>query len=623
MNKLFTFLTGMALIGSLSACSNDEPVKGTDQGNSGEESTFYLNVRIVDSQSISRADDNTNDGGYVDGNANEHKVKTAHFFFFNDQKIFLKEVSIWNADSNLPGNNDNIELESNNQVILKNLTEKELPTYLITVLNAPEELINDIRGQVLTMDEVRNKIYNCLNRSKDEDGNDHDYFVMSTSCFKTNADINETATDAGGIIHHTRYSKDVYWANRLVSSDFKKEPKNELTDGDDVIDIYVERLAAKFSTKLDNSIFPVNVTIAGNENTEIDGSGVAATKVWVKILNFGVTGTEKKSYLSKNLDNPEYTYNDNPWLGWNDITRYRSFWGRSVNYGKDFTSDKKYETLDYPIFKNVNGSLDGDKAVYANETTNNVAKLQTSETDKYLKTAYVTNYVFTAKIYEDEECTKNLKLVKFGGVMYRIDQFKKFILRSLNEQNKLNFYRLVTTSTENEDGSTSVKQEWTQINENDIDFVKEGYETGIVKLVSNIGNSTLLYEKDSTDPIADAINKLNENLNFLFKTGADDFNYPESFNAMYYTVPVEHLNWVTSERPAIPTITAEGQYGVVRNHWYQLTVDNVFNLGNGVFDPDSETGDRLIPKNPTNESFAMGARIKILSWKIVKQNVDL
>lgn len=613
MNKLFTFLTGMALIGSLSACSNDEPVKGTDQGNSGEESTFYLNVRIVDSQSISRADDNTNDGGYVDGNANEHKVKTAHFFFFNDQKIFLKEVSIWNADSNLPENNDNIELESNNQVILKNLTEKELPTYLITVLNAPDELINDIRGQVLSMDEVRNKIYNCLNHSEE-----NDYFVMSTSCFKTNDGIDEEKVDAAGIIHNIRYSKDVYWANRLMPSDFKKEPKNELTSGDNVIDIYVERLAAKFSTQLEGSLFPVNVTIAGNENTEI-GSGVAATQVWVKMLNFGVTGTEKKSYLSKNLDNPEYTLT-NPWNGWNDITRYRSFWARSTNYGT--APDLNYETLDYPVFKDVNGSLDGKTAVYANETTNTVAQLQNNVTDKYLNVAHVTNYVFTAKIFEDEACTKPLKLVKFGGVMYRIDQFKKFILRSLNEQNKLNFYRLTTTTTDGEDG-TAVKNEWTQINENDIDFVKEGPETGIVKLVSNIGNSTLLYEKDSTDPIADAINKLNENLNFLFKTGADDFNYPESFNAMYYTVPVEHLNWVTSERPAIPTITAEGQYGVVRNHWYQLTVDNVFNLGNGVFDPDSETGDRLIPKNPSSESFAMGARIKILSWKIVKQNVDL
>lgn len=621
MNKLFTFLTGMALIGSLSACSNDEPVKNPDQGNAGDESTFYLNVRIVDAQSTSRAED----GGYEDGNKNEHEVKSAHFFFFDAQKIFLKEVSIWNADSNLPGDNDNIELESTNQVILKNLTRKELPTYLITVLNAPDSLITYIRDNVRTMDEVRNKLNNCLNRSKDEDNNDNDYFVMSTSCFKTDTDkdYKKLTKDANGIIHHTRYSKDVYWANLLEPSDFKDEPKDQLTEGDDVIDIYVERLAAKFSTKLDNSIFPVNVTIAGNENTEIDGSGVAATKIWVKILNFGVTGTEKNSYLSKNFDNSEYDLLTNPWSGWNDTIRCRSFWGRSVNYGKDFTSDTYYKTLDYPIFKNVKGTLDGDTAVYANETTNSVAILQNNETYKYLKTAYVTNYVFTAKIYEDEACTKELKLVKFGGVMYRIDQFKKFILRSLTEQNKLNFYRLVTTIKENEDGTKVEEYKWTQIDENDIDFVKEGVETGIVKLKTTIGDTTELYEKDSKEPIEGAIKKLNTNLNYLFKTGADDFNYPESFNAMYYTVPVEHLNWVTTERPAVPTITAEGEYGVVRNHWYQLTVDNIFNLGNGVFDPDSDEGDRLIPKNPTPESFAMGARIKILSWKIVKQNVDL
>ncbi len=70
-------------------------------------------------------------------------------------------------------------------------------------------------------------------------------------------------------------------------------------------------------------------------------------------------------------------------------------------------------------------------------------------------------------------------------------------------------------------------------------------------------------------------------------------------------------------------MSENGQYGVVRNHWYQIEVGKVFRLGQGVFDPSDNSTEDLIPDNPSKETFGMAANISILSWKVVKQSVDL
>ena len=63
----------------------------------------------------------------------------------------------------------------------------------------------------------------------------------------------------------------------------------------------------------------------------------------------------------------------------------------------------------------------------------------------------------------------------------------------------------------------------------------------------------------------------------------------------------------------------EADYGVVRNHYYQALINKVENLGSAVYDPD----EIIIPNNEDKETYYIGAQIYILSWKIVKQDVEL
>ena len=93
---------------------------------------------------------------------------------------------------------------------------------------------------------------------------------------------------------------------------------------------------------------------------------------------------------------------------------------------------------------------------------------------------------------------------------------------------------------------------------------------------------------------------------------------------MYYPIAIEHLNNPSTSESAI----VDAQYGVVRNHCYVVTINQVKALGNGVFVPEKvgETGpdpEPLIPETPKEPKYYVGARINILSWKIVSQGVTL
>ena len=59
---------------------------------------------------------------------------------------------------------------------------------------------------------------------------------------------------------------------------------------------------------------------------------------------------------------------------------------------------------------------------------------------------------------------------------------------------------------------------------------------------------------------------------------------------------------------------------VIRNHFYQLTINSVEGLGTPVYDPDEVIE---IFEKPTDEEYYIAAKIQILKWNIVSQNVAL
>ena len=78
----------------------------------------------------------------------------------------------------------------------------------------------------------------------------------------------------------------------------------------------------------------------------------------------------------------------------------------------------------------------------------------------------------------------------------------------------------------------------------------------------------------------------------------------------YYFSEIEHLGTLSD--------SATKRKGVVRNHIYNATINKLSGLGTPVFDPEEV----IIPTRPTEEDTYMAAQIKVLSWRVVNQNVE-
>ena len=77
----------------------------------------------------------------------------------------------------------------------------------------------------------------------------------------------------------------------------------------------------------------------------------------------------------------------------------------------------------------------------------------------------------------------------------------------------------------------------------------------------------------------------------------------------YYQIPIEHLS-STANAPL---------YGVIRNHWYRLTINGIAHVGEPVEDPE-----KPLPEIPEKETaYYLAAELHVLSWHVVEQGVTL
>lgn len=87
----------------------------------------------------------------------------------------------------------------------------------------------------------------------------------------------------------------------------------------------------------------------------------------------------------------------------------------------------------------------------------------------------------------------------------------------------------------------------------------------------------------------------------------------------YFNVPLKHI-WGangTSNKFDAQSVHL-GDYGVVRNHIYDLTINKITGLGTGIGDINQP----IVP--PTdNDQYYISAKLRILQWRLVKQSIDL
>ena len=601
MNKYFKFMSVAAVALLAAACSSDEPNGGPDT--TGKDGQAFMKVRI-----------NYADGGratagaFENGRDFEHTVSTARFFFYDDQQNYVTEASVWNGGNPNPANPDNIEYFGNNVLVLSGLDNNNFPKYMLTVLNAPagftskmtlQETADDIFAQAA--DKTDGGIYSGSN------------FIMSTSSYgRTDAD--EPA-----------------FVNVLTTGNFKLSASDALAENNSV-EVYVERLAAKVCVGVDNEaeglvydadkgMYKLRITVSGDPNDQDQaGDNIGAADVYIKFNGWALSNTRKSTHLCKDIASVTagLTFN------WDNAARgfFRSWWGASVGYGSAVsTADLNqfsFNELNKKFYNEMAAGVDNDTyktyVDYCAENTNTAEHFNSGKKNAegydLVNPQVVTSVLLGATTYMEvtENGVTELKpvdLILYNGLYFTDKALRDYAMRYVQGLDKLNYYTKV-------DG----KEEYHQLSADFAKVLTTGENASDVKVVADETAFTgkTIYTKNADGngytPVADnatVISALNTSLAKV--EGATGYKDGQ----MYYNIPIEHHYEATGKA------LEEGEYGVVRNHFYQLTVNSIKRLGHGVYDPTKD----IIPDEEEDPKYYVGAHINILSWKVVKQNVEL
>ncbi len=590
------------------------------------------------------------EGGFGSSLSEESGVSNAYFYFFDADGVLVSEGEVWKGEMSDNTSNENVDFTSGTEVILKGLTERNYPKYVVTVLNkpvdfAPGETLGEFEKQLSMGDASGIKA-----------GNN---FIMSTTSF-----ADQYSADNAKM-------KIPYFVTELSERDFHLEPITDLQMNDPV-NIYVERLASKVTVNLgsdmqDNAVkaiegdithylYEVDETVAGDENTD-DQDGMAVDKLYVELLGWKLNATARNSNMVKNINeewknsSKETDYNLGQGWTWNDPDNKRSYWGMSYNYdikyeyksnseGNTPENEKNADTwvnkyLQYVSLKGITGSplLGFGSHDYCAENTN-TAQNSTSSNNilKYKYSPAITSVLLKARVCTlgaDGNSIETQTLVRYKGELFTEKGYLDYVIKHLMATKGLNAYYLASENSEiGEKTYKHIDNQFVELKKlRDVPGYgsSEANIDGYYAVVPNGKfTSTTLYQKVEDGTFEEISDKSSQSGLFdVFNEDAEAIGYANGL--MYYNIPIEHINanYDYQDNGAGQSQTQllnEANYGIVRNHHYVVTITSVKNLGKGIVDENE-----VIVPDPKDylDTYYVGAEINILPWKVVVQNVEI
>lgn len=554
-NRFNYLMLGLAGL-AMTACSSDEP-GGDNTGKKGEER--FIGVTIVNSGLGTMADDtdpNPFPDGYEDGTEAENAVNNARCYFFNpDGSAFTVQPSGESWNDFVPTSTATPGAEENNVAYVCEGT-------VVLTFDENQQAENKIPAKMVA-------VLNIPAGATEFDKPTMSLDDLSALTVKYSETEIASLVNATGnfFMSNSVYRADdgtsVVNATEIQSTDIKTS--HDLAK-ESPVSIYVERMAAKITVDEKTTTFPIyKYSDKEGENeqytfTYTDENGQTKTEqLSVKILGFAPTKLAESSYVLKNID-PSWTAEELG-FGWNMPSRHRSFWATSTgsNFWDPFT------------FADVQAS--GFNAKYCLENTTDVADNRTK-------------MLVAAQIVDKEG--NAFEIAEWNGARYTVAGLKQYLATHLADK----LYTKVSDT------------EYKALDGNSIDFVLKSTEEGSDKYsVKPILKEGTYYKQTGentyeTVQVTAYNTALAKSPTMVWKNGLT-----------YYYFDIEHYG--TEGKP--------GQYGVVRNHVYKYTIDEVFGLGTPVFDPNI----KIDPENPKDKYSYIAAKINILSWHIVNKNVTL
>lgn len=582
MNKIKLIPLALAAF-MLSACSSEDTENG---GGNNNVDVSYLSVNIQNvGEVMSRAEYDQGGGTYEDGTEAESKISNVRFYFFNadgspyilhkskpeeTDKNWLTPTDDLNTDKDDHPNT--VEKISNTVLVIQN-DERTAPHSVVAVINSNSLTKTTLGDGALTLSELRgkqdNQFYTTTTTTPEK-------FVMANSIYMKD-DKEEYAVPVTGHVSTT-------------ADGAKANP----------IDIYVERVAAKVTTTCDTNKgwFVGNESWNKNKWTyQLADKLFSKYDVFVVVDGWSVADANGRATVEKaalvNGTKAKWTKDDLGIDPWTTGDYHRCFWETSVPFvdGTNAVLNKSFD--------NISSSI-ADGVVYT--MPNTPTATADFENEKKMENS-LTKVIVAAHLYykDDAGVAHKAEICKYKGIQYLS---KEDVLTVVANENKSKYFKK-TTTTNSEGQEVDV---YTSISKDDLTFATSAPEGGSAKLkdyevIPQIKSDAVIYDAD---------HNLVRDLTNANKELAINANKAQvrTEGRVYYYTPIRHL---ASEEGKL------GYYGVVRNHSYKVNLQKVSGFGTPVYDPDKV----IDPTLPEEEDIYLAARINVLSWRVVKSDVNL
>ena len=569
--KLFPFAC-VALM--MTACASDKEEMGGGTKPGSDPQYLAVNIVNVGATPTTRGTDD-----YENGTTDESTIKKVRFYFFNGDgsPYLIKNPGIAGVeggenknwleaspadDSSTSGTPSQIE-KITQTVLVINGVQSAAPAAIVAVVNPGTVDAATLKnGKTMRLSELRYSAVGSQFYKKDATTGAVSDFVMSNSVY-VNAGEDVCASLVAG---HVTTSAETA----------KAKP----------VDLYVERVVAKVTADVDNSAFKLGDG-TNWDNTQYgtkDPVGQSGDyNVYAVIEGWGLANENGKAEVEKQV-NKTWTDGTLGFTPWTTADYHRCFWETSVAFDAGAGANPSVN----PTFNQLKANMKDVLYTLPNTPGSEVTDLKNNDLTKFAVAATL-RYKDAAGNWHDAE------ICRYNGVsILGIDNLKKQVALTFSQ-----YY----TST---DATT-----YTQLSKDDIDFkdpdgTMQQYRVTPTLAADPAGTTKKYYTKTTsgTTPTFTEVDKAT----VLAAIEADKAEIRKDGRAYYY-VPIKHLGG-TGEL---------AEYGIVRNHFYKITLTGITGFGTPVYDPNKV----VRPAVPTYEDTYLAARVQVLQWRVVNQNASL
>ena len=268
---------------------------------------------------------------------------------------------------------------------------------------------------------------------------------------------------------------------------------------------------------------------------------------------------------------------------WTTSDYHRCFWESSVAFDAGSGGNQPVN----PTFNQLNAKMQDVLYTLPNTPNSTVTDLKNNNLTKFAVAA-------TLRYKDAAGNWQNAEICRYNGVsILGIDNLKRQVALTYSQ------YYTSTDATN-----------YTQLSKDDIDFKDPDGTMQQYRVTPTLANDPTgtkkYYPKTNTGttPTFTEVPKAK----VLAAIEADKAEIRRDGRAYYY-VPIKHLGG-TGEL---------AEYGIVRNHFYKITLTGIKGFGTPVYDPDKV----VVPAVPTYENTYLAARVQVLQWRVVNQDASL